>query len=145
MNWKPEAVEKLHQYEAKKNSLSSIPEEIARLESVMTSVRSSTSDGTPVAGGGSRREDMLLSNIVLRGELERSLEQARKWVALVNAGLEILSAEERLILERCYIQPERGAVDRLAGELGVDIKTVYRRRDAALRHFTICLYGGVEC
>lgn len=144
MNWKPEAVEKLRQYEAKKISLSIIPEEISRLELALTSIRSATSDGTPVAGGGSRREDMLLSNIVLREELERSLEQARKWVELVNAGLEILSAEERLILDRCYIQPERGAIDRLAGELGVDIKTVYRRRDAALRHFTICLYGGVE-
>lgn len=144
MNWKPEAVEKLRQYEAKKNSLLSIPDEIARLESATTSIRSATSDGTPVAGGGSCREDMLLNNIVLREELERSLEQAKKWVALVNAGLEILSAEERLILDRCYIHPERGAVDRLAGELGVDVKTVYRRRDAALRHFTISLYGGVE-
>ena len=53
MNWKFEAVEKLRQYEAKKQSLKSIPEEIKRLESVMCSIRSASADGTPVSGGGS--------------------------------------------------------------------------------------------
>lgn len=144
MNWKYEAVEKLRQYEAKKQSLASIPEEIRRLESAMHSIRSATADGTPVQGGGSGREDMMLSNIVHREELERSLEQAKIWVELVDAGLEILSEEERLILDRFYIHPEKGAADRLAGDLKLDVKTVYRRKDAALRHFTICLYGGTE-
>lgn len=144
MNWKFEAVEKLRQYEAKKQSLKNIPEEIKRLESAMRSIRSASADGAPVFGGGSGREDMMLSNIVHREELERSLEQAQKWVALVEAGMEILSQEERLILERFYIRPEKGAADCLAGELNLDVKTVYKRKDAALRHFTISLYGGVE-
>ena len=144
MDWKPEAVEKLRMYEAKKNAIQSIPEEISRLEIAMESIRSATSDGTPVAGGGSRREDMLLSNIVHRGELERSLEEAQKWVALVDAGLEILTKEERLLLDRFYIHPGRGVAERLAEELNLDVKTVYRRKDAALRRFTISLYGGTE-
>lgn len=144
MNWKYEAIEKLKLYEAKKQSLGSIPVEIERLESAMKSIRSATADGSPVKGGGSGREDMMLSNIVHREELERSLEQAKKWVAVVDDGLKILSAEERLILDRFYINQEKGAADRLSSDLGVDVKTVYRRKDAALRHFTICLYGGTE-
>lgn len=144
MNWKSEAIDKLRQYEAKKQSLNSIPEEIHRLESAMRSIRSATADGTPVQGGGSGREDMMLSNIVHREELERSLEQSKLWVELVDAGLEILSAEERLILDRFYINPEKGNVDRLCGELGVEQSSVYRKRDAALRHFTISLYGCTE-
>ena len=144
MNWKFEAIEKLKQYEAKKQSLTSIPEEIARLESAMQSIRSATADGTPVKGGGSGREDMMLSNIVHREELERSLEQAKMWVALVDAGLEILRDEERLILDRFYIHPERGNVDRLCGELGVEKSQVYARKDSALHHFTISLYGCSE-
>lgn len=141
MNWKLEAVEKLRMYEAKKNSIQSIPEEIARLEIAKASIRSATSEGTPVAGGGSRREDMLLSNIVLQEELNRSLEQSQKWVALVDAGLDILTKEERLILERFYIYPEKGKVDRLCEELGIEKSQVYGRKDAALRRFTIALYG----
>lgn len=144
MNWKFEAIEKLKQYEAKKQALTSIPEEIARLESEMRSIRSATADGSPVNGGGSGREDMILSNIVHREELERSLEQAKKWVAMVDGGLEILSAEERLILDRFYIHPATGNVDRLCGELAVEKPTVYRRKDAALRRFTVCLYGCTE-
>ncbi len=144
MNWKYEAIDKLKQYEAKKQSLESIPLEIARLGSVMKSIRSATADGTPVQGGGSGRENMMLSNIVQREELERSLEQAQKWVDLVDAGLDILSEEERLILDRFYIHSERGAADRLAGDLHMDVKTVYKRKDDALRRFTISLYGGTE-
>ncbi len=143
MNWKYEAMERLRQYEAKKRALKSIPEEITRLETAMASIRSATADG-PVKGGGSGREDMLLSNIVHREELGRALEQARIWVRLVDAGLELLSPEERLILDRFYINPAKGNVDRLCGELGVEKSQVYSKKDAALRRFTISLYGGVE-
>lgn len=144
MNWKLEAIEKLRLYEAKKQSLRSIPEEIARLESAMKSIRSASADGSPVKGGGSGREDMMLSNIVHREELERSLEQAKRWVAVVDGGLKILGVEERLILDRLYINPARGNVDRLCAELGIEQSSVYRRRDKALHHFTICLYGCSE-
>ena len=93
MNWKFEAMEKLREYEARKQSLATIPDEIRRLELDYTRIRSATRDGPPVRGGGSTREDMLLSNIVHREELERALEMARMWVALVDAGAgEILHA-----------------------------------------------------
>ena len=144
MNWKSEAIDKLRQYEAKKQSLESIPKEIARLKSAMKSIRSATADGTPVHGGGSGRENMMLSNIVHREELERSLEQAQKWVELVDGGLEILSPEERLILDRFYIHQAHGNVDRLCGELCLEKSQVYARKDYALHHFMISLYGCSE-
>lgn len=144
MNWKSEAVDKLRQYEAKKLSIVNIPLEISRLESAARGIRSAASDGTPVSGGGSGREDMLLSNIVHREELERSLEQAQKWVALVDAALAILSVEERLLLERFYVHPARGNVDKLCDELGLEKSQVYAKKDSAIRHFTISLYGCCE-
>lgn len=144
MNWKYEAIEKLRDYEAKKLALSTLPEEIRRLELDARRIRSACGDGTPVKGGGSTREDMMLSNIVHREELERALEMARKWVALVDAGMEILGAEDRLVLERFYMHPERGNVERLCGELGLEKSAVYDRREKALRRFTLALYGGSE-
>lgn len=144
MIWKQEAVEKLRQYEAKRVAMKTIPLEIKRLELNMQSIRSAVSDGSPAKGGGSGREDMYLSNIVHREELERSLEQAEIWVSLTEAALELLSKEERLLLDRFYIHPEKCAADRLAGDLHMDVKTVYRRKDDALRKFTISLYGGTE-
>lgn len=144
MDWKREAMEKLKRYNAMKQSLRSIPEEITRLESEMKSIRSATSDGTPVTGGGSGREDRYLSNIVHREELSRSLEQAKVWVSLVDSALAILNSEELLILDRFYISPARGNVDRLCMELGIEKSQVYARKDTALHHFTISLYGCTE-
>lgn len=144
MNWKIEAMGKLKQYEAKKQALQNIPMEIARLELAMKSIRSATADGTPVQGGGSGREDMLLSNIVHREELQRALEQAKAWVKIVEGGLSVLGEDERLILDRFYINPAPGNVDRLCGEMGIEQATVYRRREKAIHHFTISLYGCIE-
>lgn len=144
MNWKYEAIEKLKEYSAKRQALKSIPEEMARLESAMQSIRSATADSTPVSGGGSGREDMILSNIVHREELARSLEQARKWVSLVDSGLEVLTDDERKVLDRFYIKPARGNVDRLCEEFGIEKSQVYARKDSALHHFTISLYGCAE-
>ena len=144
MNWKYEAIDKLKQYAARKSAVQSIPEEIRRLEMSISGIRSSTSDGTPVKGGGSGKEDIYLSNIVRRQELERSLENAKSWVAFVQRGLDFLAEDERLILDRFYIYPAKGNVERLCMELSCEQATVYRRRDAALRKFTICLYGCTE-
>ena len=82
MNWKYEAIEKLKEYSAKRQALNSIPEEMARLESAMQSIRSATADGTPVSGGGSGREDMMLSITVRnwRGHSNRRENGCRLWI-----------------------------------------------------------------
>lgn len=135
---------KLRGYEARQQALENIPAELARLESTFVSVRSARTDGTPVQGGGSGREDAMLSNIVHRQELERTLEQARLWVAVVDRALAVLDDEERLVLDRFYIHRGKGNVQRLCDELRLEQSSVYRRRDSALRHFTLALYGITE-
>lgn len=144
MDWKHEAVDKLEQYDARQRALDSIPEEIRRLELESVSIRSGVRSAVPVHGAGSRREDAMLSNIVQREELVRQLESTKAWVALVDRGLGALDDEERLVLDRFYIHRTRGHVERLIGELGVEAKMVYRRKDKALRRFTVAMYGSVE-
>ena len=141
MNWKREAADKLRNYEAHKQAIESIPKEIKRLESSYAGIRSATTDGTPVSGGGNTREDVMLSNIVHRDELKRRLKEARLWVSMVDKALAILDDEERLVLDKFYIHQSKGAVDALCGQLNIERATVYRRRDNALRRFTIALYG----
>ena len=144
MNWKYEAIDKLKGYEAHLRALDSIPREIKRLESAFASIRSATTDATPVSGGTSTREDTMLSNIAHREELGRALKQARAWGKLVDGALAVLDDEERLVLDRFYIHRAKGNVDRLCEELGREKTAVYDRRDKALRHFTIALYGVTE-
>lgn len=144
MDWKQEAADKLRKHEARKEAIRSIPEEIRMYEEAFSGIHSASADSTPVAGGGSTREDMMLSNIVKREELKRALKQARRAVSIVDRGLATLSEEERLILDRFYIHPAKGNVERVCADLGIEKASVYRRRDAALQHFTIALYGITE-
>ncbi len=144
MNWKREAIDKLKNYEAHREALENIPKEIKRLESAYAGIRSATTDGTPVSGGGNTREDFMLSNIVHRDELKRRLREARLWVAQVDKALAVLDDEERLVLDRFYIHRAKGNVGELCERLNVEQATVYRKRDSALRRFTIALYGVTE-
>lgn len=143
--WKFKAIDKLKGYSAQKASLANLPEEIAQLESEAYSIKSATSDGTPVKGGGSGREDRLLSNITNRDEHKLMLERAQKSVSSIERGLSVLDKTERRILEMVYIHPEAGAVQRLMNELGLaETSSVYKRINKALMHFTMAMYGGTE-
>lgn len=144
MNWKTEAVDKLRKFDAMRQAVRNIPEEIERLEIDARSIRGARTDGTPVKGGGSKREDALLSNLVHRQELEWTLQQARSWLKTVSGAFGALTPEEKMVLTRFYIYPEQGGVSRLCEELGVEQSSVYRKRDKALQKFTIALYGTVE-
>lgn len=144
MDWKREAADKLRKHEARKEAIRSIPEEIRMYEEAFNGIRSASADSTPVAGGGSTREDMMLSNIVKREELKTALKQARRAVSIVDRGLATLTEEERLLLDRFYIHPAKGNVERICADLGVEKASAYRRRNEALQHFTIALYGITE-
>lgn len=142
--WKYKAIDRLKDYPGQKASLQNIPDEIFALESQATSIRSATTDGTPVAGGGSKREDMLLSNIVRREELKQMLERAKAYTRSVERGLAVLNDDEKRVLDCVYISHQSGAVAHLADEYNEDERSVYRRIDKALRRFTIAMYGVTE-
>lgn len=143
--WKRKAIDRLSDYTAQKVALLNIPDEIARLESEATSIRSATADSTPVKGGSSRREDMLLSNIVNREEHKAMLERAQYAVRAVDRGLSVLSKEERHIIDVMYIFREKGADERLMDEFGLQERSsLYKRINKALHHFTIAMYGATE-
>lgn len=143
--WKFKAIDKLKDYTAQKSSIENLTEEIVRLESEAYSIKSATSDGTPVKGGGSGREDRLLSNIVQREEYKLMRDRAKLYVSMVDRGLSVLSAEEKNLLDKMYIIREKGAVERLMHELGLlETSSLYKRINKALQRFTIALYGCTE-
>ena len=144
MKWKNEAMEKLRRYDAMRMALHNIPKEINRLRYEAQKIRRLDMEMTPVRGSGNGHEDVLLDNITHRQELEWSLKQVKQWLAHTERGLLALSEEERLILQRLYLYPEKGAVERLCTELGVEQSSIYRKRDQALERFTLAMYGFVE-
>ena len=144
MNLFKEAESKLRDYSAKRNSILSTEEQIKLLEGESTDVRSAITDATPVRGGGNRREDALLNNIALRAELQIAHDRTVEWVRNVERALAVLNDEERLVLDRFFIHRQKGCAERLMEELHLEQTQVYARRAAALRHFTIAMYGVTE-
>lgn len=144
MDWKREATEKLRLFEAKQGSIERAGAELRRLEKEAYAIRGAGMDGSPMRGGGNRREDAMINSIVRREELRRAIEDTSVWVSVVAGALEVLSREERLILDRFYIRRAKGNVDKLCGELHLEKTRVYELRDAALRRFTYALYGVME-
>lgn len=144
MNWKTEATEKLRRYDAMCAANRNIPEELSRLEADACSIRSARTDATPVKGGGNRREEALLNNIVHRQELQNRLKYTRQWLRTTNRALNALLPEEKLILSKLYIRPEMGAVEQLCSQLDMEKSNLYRKRDLALHNFTVALYGIAE-
>lgn len=143
MNWKAEALEKLEKLDPMRQAVRNIPVEIERLEIDARAIRAADLD-RPAVKRSRGRDDAMLNNIVHRQELSWNLEQAKIWVDMVQDALRVLNPEEKLVLSRLYIYPEKGSLERLCQELGVEQSSIYRKRERALRRFTQALYGFTE-
>lgn len=142
MDWKKCAIEDLRNYGRRRDSLDNIKSRITALKEQYASVKCALgSDTGAVQGGGNRIEDRMLSNIVERERLTHTYRAAKQLVDLTERGLSGLDERERLVLERFYVEPSKGNVDRLCDELGYERAQVYRVKDQALYKYTICEYG----
>lgn len=137
-------MEKLRRYDTMRQALRNIPEEIRHLKEEAEVIRRASLDWVPVRGSRGRKDEALLNNIAQRQELEWTLKLVRHWLAITDRGLLALPEDERLILQRFYLYPEKGAIGRLCAELGVEQSTIYRKRDQALERFTASMYGFSE-
>lgn len=143
--WKYDVKELLTRYRLRQSAVETLPLELRRLELESDGLRAAASDTTPVQGGGTVIEDRMLSNITRRENTARALNEARLEVERLEAALGELAADERRVLDLMYIDRQRGSVERLREELGLeDERSVYKRADRALRKLTIALYGREE-
>lgn len=145
VKWCEFSIERLRDYNNKRKAVESITAQIKLLEEKFTSIRSATTDSTPVQGGNSnRREEMIIHNISTREELKTNLKIIKHEIAITEKGLSVLDETEVLILTRFYIDRPKKYVDRLCDELFISKTELYRQKDEALKKFTTACYGIVE-
>lgn len=145
INWCNFSIQRLRDYESKKQAITNITEQINILEEKYTAIRSATTDGTPVQhGNGNHREEMMINNITAREELKTNLKITKREVAITEKGLAALDETETKILTRFYINRSKGYVERLCDELFISKTELYRQKDVALKKFTTVCYGIVE-
>lgn len=137
-------IPRLKNLEQVRYSIPTMENRIAVLKSQFGALRSATTDGTPVQGGGNGREDALIGNIAERQQLEKNLQFARAEAAELDAAMAQLQPDEKTVLEKFYVRRQRFTADALAEELHCDRATVYRIRDRGLVALARCLYGRVD-
>ena len=141
MNWKSEAIDRLTRYPAMVQAIENIPKEITLLEHSIQKLRGCDPTMISSSKNPGPRDDVLIGNIMKRQELTDSYENAKIWVDTTEQALSVLNPEEKTVLTRMYITPEKGVVNNLCMDLGVEQSSVYRKRDQALYRFTMALYG----
>lgn len=62
----------------------------------------------------------------------RELDAMRCAVQTTEQAIQVLTPEERLVVDRLYIHPEKGAVQALCELLELEPSSIYRRKDRAV-------------
>lgn len=140
MDWKKEAKDELRNYERLKMSLQNIKDRIQSIEEQKFSLKSS-SDDTPVQGGGSKHEDKILNLIVEEERLKHTYKANKLRVSLVEKGLDALNDIERTVITEFAKNRPGVAVELIADKTGYERAQIYRIYDSALYKFTIAEYG----
>ena len=141
MDWKKCAIEDLRKLNGMRESLESMKERISSLYDAYKSTKCSTSDATPVKGGGNGAEDRLINNIVERDRLKFNYEATQKLVRLIDRGIAGLDDKDKHILDAFYISGHKYCIGRLCEELGYEERQIYRFKDQALYKLTVAMYG----
>lgn len=144
MNWQKEAINDLRQYYARKQSLENMAERKLALEEKFKAIKCAMSDSTPVMGGASRIEDNMLNNIVERQKIDLNTEATSRLVKITERGLSGLNDQQRLVLEKFYMDRYPNHVERLSESLCVEKSQVYRLKDEALYSFTVSMFGLID-
>lgn len=137
-----EELEKLRYYERR---IAEIPDEIAEEKERLTSIKSSTTGSTPVQGGGNKREEWLVSALDRIDRLKADLRYFEGKARLTYRALDMLDPEDQRILIVLYVDKLKYGADVLMDELGIDSRTVWRRRTAAINDYCRARHGGTEC
>lgn len=145
MEWETRAIKRLGRYEARKAALANLADQIKTLDGRMSGIRPAKADGQAVkSGGGNQREDMLINGLTEKDELKENYRIVKREVAVTERGLCALDVMERRVLELFYIRRPEDYIQQLCKELHIERSEVYRRKNDALKKFTIACYGIVE-
>ena len=145
VDWKRETIEDLRRYEYHKLCLINIPAKVQALDEQMQAIRCGISETEPVSGtGNNRAEDRYLSCIAEKEKLKHNYQAIARQVKIMDTALAQLNDQERLVLERFYMNRPPRHVERLMEELGYEKSQVYRLKDNALKSLTISIYGIID-
>lgn len=149
MIWTKEAMNDLREFKALENFINEYPVQMEDLDAQLKHPRSAKIDAIPTASGGCRTDDAWLNIMAKKERLAWNYGHRVEKYMRIKKALALLSDDEFYVLNLFYIDRPmsenraRGNehVKRCMDKFFCSRSEVYRRSKAALRVFTIALYG----
>ena len=135
MDWKKQAVEDLQSHELRQKGLQNIQRIVLANQAVRTQKRPEEASALPAWS------DHQLNFACEEARLRKLKDAAAGLVEAVEHALDMLTPEEKRVLEVFYIHRVPGHVAALMEELGYEQRQIYKMKDKALYRFTLAMYG----
>lgn len=144
MDYRKVAIEDLRGYTDKKQSLCIMRERIVALQDSTRYLHGAALNDVPARGGGTAIEDQYNNDIVELDKLKRNYSIVAREVKRIHKAYHALRDNERRVLELFYINKVKDCVELLCEELGYERSNIYNIKDAALKRFTVLMYGVID-
>lgn len=141
ITYKDMIIRDLSQLNKWKFSVMQEAEELVTLEQEYAAVKATNYDKMPGGSGDNIQEEKLITVIAKKEQLKAELEFNKRRIADIERILEKLPDDDRQIVDRMIINDEKYAADRLAQELGYEIRQIYNKRNSAIRQMALLRYG----
>jgi hypothetical protein len=141
INWKDVLETELRRHTGRRQAIRSLRQEITELEEDYGRLRAAQTDRLPVQGGGTRMEDRLITNMMLRDKLAIRLKDTYQRWNRIEQALGLLSPEQQQVIRKMYIERPAGGLPIICEELSIEKSEVYRQKDRAMEALVLGLYG----
>ena len=138
IDWQYSVKRDLQEYADKCDAVAGMREELAAMDAALTGISSPMKGNTPVQGSADA-SDKWLNMIVRRDEMAISLANTEARVKRIHDGLEGLSEDELLLLDRMYIH--HIPFNHICELMHLEQAQVYRLLKNAIRRLAVRMYG----
>lgn len=140
-SYKDWLIEDLRSLERNRFAVEQLKAELKTLEARFTAIKATDYDKMPGSAGGNIQEDKMLTAIAKKDELEHDLKATTLHVEDMERLLTALEDDELTVVQKMFIQRQRGAAQKLGDELHLEKSQIYRIRDQALKKLAQARYG----
>ena len=138
------AIKAVKDYRSMQYILEHTEEEIAGAKERQVGLSASKLDGMPKSHNPTAAENRMVNAIEEINVLKERYRQAVEYMGWFEPAWEELSCDERFLLEEFYqndYSDQSNAVLNICDRFGIERSSAYNRKNRALEHLTILLYG----
>ena len=138
------AIKAVKDYSSMQYILEHTEEEIAGAKERQVGLSASKLDGMPKSHNPTAAENRVVNAIEEINVLKERYRQAVEYMGWFEPAWEELSCDERFLLEEFYqndYSDQSNAVLNICDRFGIERSSAYNRKNRALEHLTILLYG----